>query len=88
MPANQKNLLTGLGDLSEGNRKRPVAVMVNNVQDTLPQYGVNQADIIYGNSCGGDVTRLMAITGTIQPCRRFVRSESCRYYFPAFFSGI
>ena len=39
IPANQ-NLLTGLADLSEGAvGKRPVAVMVNNVQKAMPQYG-------------------------------------------------
>ena len=62
-PANQ-NLLTGLGDLTDGAiGKRPVAVMVNNVQDALPQYGTGKADIIYEIPVEGDVTRLMAVYG-------------------------
>ena len=46
IPANQ-NLLTGVLDLTEGAiGKRPVAVMVNNVDPAMPQYGVGKADII------------------------------------------
>ena len=63
VPANQ-NLLTGLGDLSEGAiGKRPVAVMVNNVQKAMPQYGVGQADVIFEIPVEGDATRFMAMYG-------------------------
>lgn len=87
MPANQ-NLLTGLGDLSEGAiGKRPVAVMVNNVRDALPQYGVAQADIIYEIPVEGDVTRLMAIYGDYTAVPQICAVRSCRYYFPAFSQG-
>ena len=55
IPANQ-NLLTGLGDLSEeAIGKRPVAVMVNNVEKAMPQYGIGQADIIFEIPVEGDV---------------------------------
>ena len=41
IPKNQ-NLLTGVGDLSqEAIGKRPVAVMVNNIEPALPQYGIS-----------------------------------------------
>lgn len=83
-PANQ-NLLTGLGDLTDGAiGKRPVAVMVNNVQDALPQYGTGKADIIYEIPVEGDVTRLMAVYGDYTTVPKICAIRSCRYYFPAF----
>lgn len=87
IPENQ-NLLTGLLDLTEGAfGKRPVAVMVNNVPDAMPQYGVGQADIIFEIPVEGDLTRFMALYAdyTTVPCVCAVRS--CRYYFPIFSQG-
>lgn len=87
VPANQ-NLLTGLGDLTDGAiGKRPVAVMVNNVQDALPQYGVAKADIIYEIPVEGDATRLMAIYADYTTVPQICAIRSCRYYFPAFSQG-
>ena len=61
MPENQ-NLLTGLADLSDkAIGKRPVAIMVNNVNDALPQYGIAGADVIFEMHVEGDLTRLMAL---------------------------
>ena len=46
-PANV-NLLTGLPTLTDGAiGKRPVAVMVNNVDAALPQYGISAACLLY-----------------------------------------
>ena len=87
VPANQ-NLLTGLGDLTDGAiGKRPVAVMVNNVQDAMPQYGVAKADIIYEVPVEGDVTRLMALYADYTTVPKICAVRSCRYYFPAFSQG-
>ncbi len=87
VPENQ-NLLTGLPDLTEGAvGKRPVAVMVNNVQDALPQYGVAKADIIYEIPVEGDVTRFMAIYADYTAVPKICAVRSCRYYFPAFSQG-
>ena len=61
-PAANQNLLTGIDDLSkEAIGKRPVAVMVNNVEDALPQYGVGAADVIFELPVEGNLTRLMAL---------------------------
>ena len=79
VPANQ-NLLTGLGDLTDGAiGKRPVAVMVNNVQDAMPQYGVAKADIIYEVPVEGDVTRLMALYADYTTVPKICAVRSCRY---------
>lgn len=87
VPANQ-NLLTGIGDLSEGAiGKRPVAVMVNNVQKAMPQYGVSQADLIFEIPVEGDATRFMALYGDYTKVPQVCPIRSCRYYFPALSQG-
>ena len=56
-PAANQNLLTGIDDLSkEAIGKRPVAVMVNNVEDALPQYGIGEADVIFELPVEGNLT--------------------------------
>lgn len=87
IPANQ-NLLTGLADLSEGAiGKRPVAVMVNNVPDAMPQYGVAKADIIFEMPVEGDATRFMALYADYTAVPRVCAIRSCRYYYPVFSQG-
>ena len=87
MPANQ-NLLTGLADLTDGAiGKRPVAVMVNNVEAALPQLGISKADIIYEIPVEGDVTRLMALYADYTAVPKICAVRSCRYYFPAYSQG-
>lgn len=87
IPANQ-NLLTGLPDLTDGAiRKRPVAVMVNNLQPAMPQYGIQKADIIYEIPVEGDVTRFMAIYADYTTVPQICPIRSCRYYFPAISEG-
>ena len=86
-PANQ-NLLTGWGNLSEkAIGKRPVAVMVNNVEDALPQYGISQADIIFELPVEGDLTRLMAMYADYTKVPDICAIRSCRYYYPAIAKG-
>lgn len=86
-PANQ-NLLTGWGNLSENAiGKRPVAVMVNNVEPALPQYGIAKADIIFELPVEGDLTRLMAMYGDYTAVPDVCAIRSCRYYYPAIAKG-
>ena len=62
-PANV-NLLTGLPTLTdEAVGKRPVAVMINNVEAALPQYGISAADVIFEIPVEYDLTRPMALYG-------------------------
>lgn len=87
IPANQ-NLLTGVADLSEeAIGKRPVAVMVNNVNAALPQYGIGKADVIYETVVEGDVTRLMAVYADYTQVPKVCAIRSCRYYYPAISEG-
>lgn len=86
-PVNQ-NLLTGWANLSDkAVGKRPVAVMVNNVEDALPQYGIAQADIIFELPVEGDLTRLMALYADYTKVPDICAIRSCRYYYPAIAKG-
>lgn len=87
VPKNQ-NLLTGIGDLSkEAIGKRPVAVMINNVEPALPQYGITQADVIFEIPVEGDLTRLMALYADYTKMPDICAIRSCRYYYPAIAKG-
>lgn len=87
VPKNQ-NLLTGIGDLSqEAIGKRPVAVMINNVEDALPQYGITEADVIFELPVEGNLTRLMALYADYTKMPDICAIRSCRYYYPAIAKG-
>lgn len=82
------NPLTGIGDMSEdGLGGRPVAVMINNVEKALPQYGVAQADLIFEIPVEGNLTRLMALYADYTTVPYIVSVRSARDYFPAFSEG-
>ena len=83
-----QNLLTGLNNLSdEAIGKRPVAVMINNIRDALPQYGVGAADVIFEIPVEGNQTRLMALYGDYTKVPYICSVRSCRIYFPIFAKG-
>ena len=84
----KQNLLTGIIDLSEeAIGKRPVAIMVNNVNKALPQYGIAQADVIFEMHVEGDLTRLMALYADYTKVPKVCAVRSCRYYYPAISEG-
>lgn len=87
-PSERQNLLTGIDDLSaEAVGKRPVAVMINNVEDALPQYGIAEADVIFELPVEGSLTRLMALYGDYTTMPDICAIRSCRYYYPAIAKG-
>lgn len=82
-PVGEFNNLTGVYDLSaEAVGKRPVAVMVNNITFSLPQYGIAAADMIIECPVEGTITRLMAVYGDMTKIPNVCSIRSCRYYFP------
>lgn len=82
------NTLTGKSGLSEDAvGKRPVAVMINNIKASLPQYGIYKADIIYEILVEGGITRMMALYGDYTKVPKICSVRSCRYYFPIFAHG-
>ncbi len=82
------NRLTGKSDLSPAAAgKRPVAVMINNIKASLPQYGISSADILFEVLVEGGITRLMALYGDYTKVPKVCSVRSCRYYFPIFAHG-
>lgn len=80
-----ENILTGVKDISKSAvGKRPVAIMVNNLDASLPQYGISSADILFECPVEGGITRLMAIYGDYTTVPNVCSVRSCRYYFALF----
>ena len=80
------NFLTGVKRDSK-KTPRPVAVTVNNIEASLPQYGISQADIIMEFPAEGGITRLMALYSDYENMPNVCSVRSCRYYFPIFAQG-
>lgn len=55
------NPLTGLPLAEAYVNRRPVAIMLNNLKQALPQLGVSDADIIYECLAEGGITRMLGI---------------------------
>lgn len=55
------NKLTGEETTEELANIRPVALMINNLKQALPQQGISQADIIYEVLAEGGITRLLCL---------------------------
>lgn len=82
--ADSVNPLTGEEMDSEQAKKRPVAIMISNIEQALPQYGTGAADVIYECPVEGGLTRMMAIYQDYSDLERIGSVRSCRLYFPEF----
>lgn len=83
------NRLTGLDNLSEEAKgKRPVAVMINNIKASLPQYGISQADLMFECEVEGGITRMMAVYADYTKVPKVCSVRSCRYYYPILAYGL
>lgn len=80
--------LTGLSGYNEqAVGKRPVAVMINNIAEALPQYGISKADIMFEIPVEGEITRMMALFSDHTAVPDVCSVRSCRYYYPIFAWG-
>lgn len=83
------NRLTGLDDLSpEAKGKRPVAIMINNIKASLPQYGISKADLMFECLVEGGITRMMAVYADYTKVPNVCSVRSCRYYYPILAQGL
>lgn len=83
------NRLTGLDNLSKKAKgKRPVAVMINNINVSLPQYGIGKADLMFECLVEGGITRMMAVYADYTKIPNVCSIRSCRYYFPILAYGL
>ena len=79
-----QSYLTGeMVDVAKANR-RPVAVMMSNDKASLPQYGINRADVVYEAPVEGDMNRYMAIFEDYDDIERIGSVRSCRTYYLLF----
>ena len=60
---------------------RPVAVMINNIINALPQAGIEQASVIYEAPVEGEITRMMAIYESLDGLEKIGPVRSCRDYY-------
>ena len=62
-------------------RKRPIAVMFNNIYDALPMYGIGSAEVCIEAEVEGLITRVMGILEDYKDCGRIGSVRSARNYY-------
>lgn len=80
IPLDYQNPLNGQ-PLAEPYVGRPVAVMLNNIKQAMPQHGVSQADILYEVLAEGGITRCLGIFSDISAVAKLGSIRSARKYF-------
>ena len=73
--------LTGLECSTDLTKKRPVSIMVNNIQPSLPQSGVSSADILFECLAEGGITRLMMVSTEYEKLPKIGSVRSARDYY-------
>lgn len=73
--------LTGQLTDAEIALQRPVAVMINNIINALPQSGIENASVIYEAPVEGEITRMMAIFDSVDGIDKIGPVRSCRDYY-------
>ena len=80
-PGMMRSFLSGLPvDEKIGNR-RPVAIMLNNLEAAQPMSGVSKADVVYEYVVEGAITRLMGLFENYDDLDKIGSVRSCREYF-------
>ncbi len=81
-PAGPRNPLTGEADYPESAvGKRPVAIMVNNIDAAVPHRGLSAADVIYEVVTEGGITRMMAVFADLDAVPYTGPVRSVRHYY-------
>ena len=75
------NPLTGLGTHKDLTNTRPVAVMINNLKQALPQIGISEADVVYETLEEGGITRLLCIYNDYSDIPEIGSVRSTRDYY-------
>jgi len=73
--------LTGKKCTRKEQRKRPVAIMINNIRQAMPNVGISKADIVYECMVEGGITRLMMVLSDYEDVPVFGSVRSSREYF-------
>lgn len=80
IPLDYQNPLNGQL-LAEPYLGRPVAVMINNIKQAMPQHGVSQADILFEVLAEGGITRCLGVFSDISAVAKIGSVRSARKYF-------
>ena len=75
------NPLSGLPMGEEWVDRRPVAIMLNNLKEALPQLGQSQADILYEVPAEGGITRMMGVYQSLDGVGKIGSIRSSRPYY-------
>lgn len=82
------NYLTGEKTLEKNSAKnRPVAVVIDNSEASLPQYGLLEADVLFEIPVEGNETRFLALYPDLTKLPKVSPIRSNRYYFPIISNG-
>lgn len=76
-----ESYLSGERVTQEIGMRRPVAVMLNNIRDAVPQTGIARADVVYEAPVEGNITRLMGIFEDYEGLEKIGSVRSCREYY-------
>ncbi|MBR1635868.1 MAG: DUF3048 domain-containing protein [Lachnospiraceae bacterium] len=80
-PAGNLSLLTNEPLDEERVGKRPVSIMIENTRMALPQYGLNEAGVVYECPAEGGITRFLAVFDDYSDMERIGNVRSCRPYY-------
>ena len=80
-PGMMRSFLSGLPVEEKIGNRRPVAVMLNNLEAAQPMSGVSYADVVYEYVVEGSITRLMGIFENYDKLDKIGSVRSCREYF-------
>ena len=64
--------------------RRPLAIMMSNDKQALPQYGINRAGVVYEAPVEGVMVRYMAVIEDYDDLERIGSVRSCRTYYTYF----
>jgi hypothetical protein len=76
-----RSYLSGLPVPEEVAKRRPIAVMLNNLQAAQPMCSISRADVVYEYVVEGAITRLMALFDEYKDLTKIGSVRSCREYF-------
>ncbi len=82
------NPLTGELETVDMTTARPYAIMLNNLQQALPQLGVSQADVIFELPAEGGITRMLGVFQSVEDVGMIGSVRSARDYYVSIAAGL
>ena len=80
-PGMMRSFLSGLPVDEKIGHRRPVAIMLNNLEAAQPMSGISRADVVYEYVVEGAITRLMGLFENYDDMDKIGSVRSCREYF-------